>query len=233
MNLSGKQILDNTLTNNKFKINTDTIISNDNASNKDYLNQNLLNNSNFYFNKLNLNMPALSSTTNQLACNIPIIEFPLTTVLVKLNGALLNINLDYYFSPDGIIQRSPNNIQKGDYLYWNNSNFNLETTDELDFNFMTGYYYKNLGNSATTSLSVYNNIVIKILATSGNSIYLLLTNYIVDIHIDSNNNIIFDYNGLNQHTFSTNGKITISINSINYVVWCDDILQKIISIEKL
>lgn len=232
--IQGHQINENSIVNNKIKILTDTITTNNNVTNKDYVRLTLAQNKLFYYNKLNLNMLANDASIGELACNIPIIEFPISTVIVKLNGTMLTVgeNKDCYFTPDadGIIIRPNDQIIKGDYLYWNNENYNLESDDELDFVYMTGYYYTNATSGSTIYLSAYNNAVVKFNGTNGDTLTINFNGNIRTMSI-VDSDLVFDLNGNDEHTFSTNNeKISVTINTKTYDIWCDNITSKIFSI---
>lgn len=92
----------------------------------------------------NLDMDALSGTTIHLATNTSVIEQPTTLVRVEVNGVPVSLGdgiktLDCFFSNDGgTTARLLEDIQIGDYLYWNEttSSYTLEIDDKISFIYM-------------------------------------------------------------------------------------------------
>ena len=95
------------------------------------------------FSKLNLSMTAnISTIDGSLACNIPIMEIPVSHSMIKvfINGVEVSVGgklypYDCYFSEDGNTARIIGDERIGDKLYWNKSvsGYNLDETDLIDF----------------------------------------------------------------------------------------------------
>lgn len=100
------------------------------------------------FSKSNLNMLAkLTDNTNNLACDVVIIDVPLkhSCVRVFINGVEVNVGgklypFDCYFSNNGGLSVRINGDERtGDKLYWNSSvsGYELDETDLIDFVYLT------------------------------------------------------------------------------------------------
>lgn len=146
MNIKGKQIADNTITQELLNITTDSIVSANNITNKEYVDTSV--NSaftNITNNLSNLNMDALATTPNSgfmLACNTGLLAVPMSLVAVTVNGVEVNVGvgLDCAFSGDnGVTFREVGTEELGDLLYWNTESgkYQLETTDVIDFCYLT------------------------------------------------------------------------------------------------
>jgi hypothetical protein len=143
--IKGKQIANNTLTQNNFNITTASIVNATDVTTKEYV-ESKANSAvtSINFNTDNLNMTAIATTEGNglvLACNTAILATPISVVKVTINSFEVNVGqtLDCAFSGDaGSTFRASGEEQAGDYLYWNTNvaPFQLETTDEIDFNYM-------------------------------------------------------------------------------------------------
>jgi hypothetical protein len=143
--IKGKQIADNTLTQNNFNITTASVIDPTSVTTKEYV-ESKANSAvtSINFNTTNLNMTAIATTEGNgliLACNTAILSTPISAVKVTVNSFEVNIGelLDCAFSGDvGVTFRIPGEEQAGDYLYWNTdvAPFQLEATDEIDFSYI-------------------------------------------------------------------------------------------------
>lgn len=97
----------------------------------------------------NLNMPAkVTVNDGDLACDSGIMFSPLTNsyVSVFVNGLQVSVGgkvapYDCYLSVDGISVRVRGDERTGDKLYWNGSvaKYNLDTTDKIDFVYLTQF----------------------------------------------------------------------------------------------
>ena len=167
--IRGKQIDSNTLNQNKFNINYSSITFDDAATTQQWV-ESFVDNmmQNVHYNRLNLGMSALATPTpGSLATSLHIVEYPISSVAVYINGVLMNSGgknapFDCYFSGDsGVTARVLGTEQKGDYLYWNNSDFKLDTDDQVDFVFLVNYDYSILNPGGTYIFDeVYDNFVV-------------------------------------------------------------------------
>ena len=99
------------------------------------------------FSKNNLNMSANITTQNgDLACDIGIIDTPISNSLVRvfINGLEVNVGgkmspYECYFSNDGINVRNIGDERHGDKLYWNGeiAKYQLDQMDSIDFIYLT------------------------------------------------------------------------------------------------
>lgn len=107
-----------------------------------------------------MNMAANPSgaTVGELACETRVLEFPISNIQVKVNNINVTVgeNEDCYFSPDGgLTIRTGGSADKGDYLYWNSTRFDLESDDEIDFIYLTAIETVELAASSTIELDPY------------------------------------------------------------------------------
>jgi photosystem II stability/assembly factor-like uncharacterized protein len=241
MKIQGKQLADGTILQEHLNVLTNTIIDNTSVTNLDYV-QNYtsdkLNNINFA--RLNRNMSALQTTgAGQLATSTHIIEYPVSVVRVKINGVEVNVGgnsapFDGYFSPDsGVTIRDVNYAAKGDFFYWNAINYNLNTDDSVDFEFLVNYKYYNINADITTTFNPkYDNTVIRYYGSSGTTSTIIIdgVSYIVG---NVAGQFVFDIGGSNQHTFTNIlEKFTINVNGQDYDIIWDGFGSLIYSIEK-
>jgi len=92
----------------------------------------------------NLNMIANNGIGIYKATDIPVIDVPKTIILVEVNGIPVVVGNgqktnDCFFSTDlGVTAKNYNDVQQGDFLYWNNSTatYKLEADDLINFIYM-------------------------------------------------------------------------------------------------
>jgi uncharacterized delta-60 repeat protein len=185
---------------------------------------------------LNQNMTANAATVGELASDTAVIEFPISNVMVKINGVLINVGSgqDCYFSPDGgTTIRTGGLAQKADYLYWNSSQYNLEANDEIDFVYLVAqeHFVLNAGSSVVLN-PMYNTLVVKYEGGTGTT---------MTVTIDGNNytvgnvagQFVWDIGGIDEHTFTTsNEAILVNINGEDYTVWFDGFGSLLFSVKK-
>jgi photosystem II stability/assembly factor-like uncharacterized protein len=229
MKIKGKQIDDSTLIQSNLNITTDSITHLSAVTNVLYLQQEVdykIGDINFAV--LNNDMPALNTLiSGDLACNKHIIEYPISNVRVKVNGIEVNVGgknypYDCYFSGDsGVTARSIGQEIKGDYLYWNNSNYNLDTNDEIDFNYIVNYkYYNLLSGSTTTFNDKYNNMVVEYTGDPSSTSTVIIDSVSFTVG-NVGGSFVFDIGGSFEHTFTyILETITIDVNGNDYdIVW--------------
>jgi len=236
MKIQGKQISNASISQSKFDILTDSIVSLSSVTNKEYVDTAIANKATLYYSKLNLNMPANATTgVDQKACDKTVIEFPLSNVLVKINGSLIDAGTtkDCYFSPDGTTKRVGGAAQKGDYLYWNSTKYNLDAEDEIDFVYLVGYYYAALSGGTTATLnSIYNTLVVKFTGGAGTTMDVIIDGVTIVVG-NVLNNFVWDIGGIDEHTFTTaNESIIVTINGNPYTIWWDGFGSLIFSAKK-
>jgi len=121
MQLKGKQIKDSSVEQGKLNVTTESIINVSSVTNAEYVNTNSVDRVEaITYATLNMNMAATGATIGELACDIPIIEFPISNIMVKVNNISVTVGEteDCYFTPDGgSTIRTGGQAQKGDYLY--------------------------------------------------------------------------------------------------------------------
>ena len=234
--LKGKQIKDNTVKQNNFNVTTDSISNNNDITNKDYV-ITKVNNSmgGIYQSKLNQNMTANNATVGEKASTDYIIEFPISNVMVKINGIYVNVGetKDCYFSPDGLTIRKKGKAQKADYLYWNNSKYDLEDDDEIDLIYLVNYDHYVLDANSTVKLDpTYNNLVVKYTGGDGTSMTISIDD--TDIIVgNSGGSFVWDIGGSNEYTFKSEYEsITHTINNEDYTIWFDGFGSLIFSVKK-
>lgn len=90
--IKGKQLESGSIEQSKINVSRVSVVDNDNVTSKQYVDEVIAEKATLYYSKLNLNMQA-NNTTNvgQKACNIQVIEFPISNVLVKVNGSLVDV----------------------------------------------------------------------------------------------------------------------------------------------
>lgn len=145
MSIKGKQIRDNTVTQEKMYILTETIIDPINVTNKEYVDSFVSTSLNQVGNS-DADMAIVANTTientgAQPACSRTITDIPISMVRVLVNGVEMRVGsdlagFDCFFSPDlGGIVRGAGEEQQGDTLYWNTdfTEFQLDPNDKIDY----------------------------------------------------------------------------------------------------
>jgi len=235
--IRGKQIQDNTIEQRSISVSTDSIIENNSATNKQYVinrvNQSL---SGLYQSKLNLNMTALVATSGDLACEKGVIEFPISPVMIKLNGILMSVgsDKDFYFSPDGGTTKRENGYaEKGDKLYWNSSDYNLDDQDEIDLVYLVGYEYVEGGNGDTVELNpIYKSIVVKFTGDPGDTMFVVINGSTIEVG-NVGGNFVWDIDGPDEYTFTEiNESIVVTVDGEEYTIWFDGFGSLIFSVRK-
>lgn len=233
--IKGKQLHDNSITQPNIFIESNSINTNNNITNKEYSINNINNKiSNISQSKLNLHMTANNATVGQIACNKSVLEFPISNIIVKINGAMVNVGegLDCYFSPDNIIIRQNGNGQKGDYLYWNSNKYDLTTDDEIDFEYLVSYQYLTLNSGVTITVdNAYKSLIVKYIGESGTTMNVIIedTTFIVG---NINGQFVWDIGGYYEHIFTYEDEfITITVNNNYYTIWFDGFGSLIFSLK--
>lgn len=235
--IQGKQIQNETIEQRSMIIETDLIINNNSVTNKQYVinrvNQSL---SGIYQSRLNLNMTASGATSGELACEKGIIEFPLSSVMVKLNGILMDVgsDKDFYFSPDGGNTKRENGYaEKGDKLYWNSTDYNLDDEDEIDIIYLVGYDYIDGYSGDTVQLNpIYNSIVVKFNGDVNETMSVIINGDTIIVG-NVGGNFIWDIGGSNEYTFTEVGdSILVNIGGEDYTIWFDGFGSLIFSVRK-
>jgi len=235
--IQGKQIQDNTIEQRSISVSTDSIIENNSATNKQYVinkvNQSL---SGLYQAKLNLNMTASGATSGELACEKGVIEFPISPVMIKLNGILMSVGADkdFYFSPDGGTTKRENGYAlKGDKLYWNSSDYNLEDDDEIDLIYLVGYDYVEGGDGDTINLNpIYKSIVVKFTGDPGDTMFVVINGTTIEVG-NIGGQFVWDIDGDDEHPFTEiNESLVVTIGGEEYTIWFDGFGSLIFSVKK-
>lgn len=141
--IQGKQIADATLIQNNFNIPLNSITQLTDVTTVEYV-QNYANSAltSILDSTSNLRMSALLTTSGSgymLACNTPLLQQPQSVVSVSVNSIEVYVGIECAFSGDGgHTFRTPGTEKEGDYLYWNTNNarYQLDTTDQLDFEYL-------------------------------------------------------------------------------------------------
>jgi hypothetical protein len=139
----GKQLENESITQNK--LNLETVSTSTALATVEYVN--ISGGTKSSWSLKNYNMSAsVTHYDSDLACNTEIADVPISTVIVTLNGLVLNVDsgatADAYFSGNsGATARGKGEEQQGDLLYWkyNNTGYHLENTDIIDFIYLTKY----------------------------------------------------------------------------------------------
>jgi len=237
MPIKGKHLVDNTISQEKLNITTDSVIYDTDITNKEYVDSVIDDQvSNIRYNKLNRNMQALNAGVGDKACEDAIIEFNITNVRVTVNGVDVNVGpgLDCYFSNDGgITAKELGQEQKGDFLYWNSSKYMLDSSDEIDFIYLVAYEYLVEGANGTIIVDpTYDNVVVEYTGDPGTTSIVTIEDedFIVG---NVNGNFVWDIGGTNEHTFtSVNESIVQNINGNDYTIWYDGQGSLIFSVAK-
>ena len=235
--IEGKQIKDGTIEQRSMKVLSDSITENNSVTNKEYVlekvNQSI---SGLYQACLNLNMESNNATVGELACESGVIEFPLSPVMVKLNGILMSVgpDKDFYFSPDGgSTKREGGFAEKGDKLYWNSNDYDLDEQDEIDLVYLVGYEYIEGGEGDTVELNpIYNSIVVKFNGGLSETMIVVINGTEIDVG-NIGGQFVWDIDGDDEHTFTEVGEsIVVEINGEEYTVWFDGFGSLFFSIRK-
>jgi hypothetical protein len=124
MKVSGKQILESTITQEKVSLTTPNSGDTLSGATVDYVNLYGSGNNLTYSNS-NLSMSAsTTSSDGDLACSVAILDIPKSLVRVYVNGIEVTIGNgeSCYFSNDnGVTAKDIGEETIGDYLYWNGS----------------------------------------------------------------------------------------------------------------
>jgi len=236
--IQGKQIQDSTIEQRSMKVLKETITDNNSVTNKEYVlekvNQSL---SGLYQSKLNLNMTASGATVGELACENGVIEFPLSPVMVKLNGILMSVgsDKDFYFSPDGgTTKREGGFAEKGDKLYWNSSEYNLDEQDEIDLVYLVGYeHVDGISGSVTVLDPIYKSIVVKFDGGLSETMFVVLNGSTIEVG-NINGQFVWNIDDpIDEHTFTQVGESYVStIGGEEYTIWFDGFGSLIFSVRK-
>lgn len=138
MKIKGKQIAINTITQDNLSLTTPS--GNTDAATKEYVDSMV---SVEHLSLANKDMVALSTTGitgYTLACNIPVLENPLSNsqVIVYVNNVQVDqgpLKWCYFSGNSGMTARNTNEVAWGDFLYWNKqyAPYDLEPSDKIDF----------------------------------------------------------------------------------------------------
>lgn len=141
MKIKGKQIKDNTITQNNLNLSYPS--GNTDAATKEYVDSNI---SVEHLALSNKDMAALSTvgiTGITLACLTKVLENPVadSQMRVLINNVPIDVGpgKESFFSDDGGATARPvGEVALDDYLYWNPTNalYDLETTDTIDFEYL-------------------------------------------------------------------------------------------------
>lgn len=147
MKIKGKQIADNTITQEKMSITTESIINATDVTNKEYVEiliDSGLTSLSYSSDDLNLTSNITQSGTTSLATNQSVTNIPQGGIRVYINGVEVNVGTHNgcycAFSGDsGSSFRSFGQEEQGDQLYWNtnigvvDAPFQLSSDDDIDF----------------------------------------------------------------------------------------------------
>ena len=236
--IQGKQIQDGTIEQRSMKVLSNSITENNSVTNKEYvLNRVSQTISGLYQAKLNLNMTASGATAGELACESGVIEFPLSPVMVKLNGILMSVgsDKDFYFSPDGgTTKREGWFAEKGDKLYWNSSDYDLDDQDEIDLVYLVGYeYVDGISGSVTELNPIYKSIVVKFNGGLSETMNVVINGTEIEVGNIGGNFVWNIDDPIDEHTFTQVGESYVStIGSEEYTIWFDGFGSLIFSVRK-
>ena len=237
MKLNGKQFENSTIEQDKLHIETNTIVNLSSVTNVDYVKQETYERiDDITFSTLNNNMTANNATIGDKACDDFIIEFPISTVVVKVNGVNVSVGStkDCYFkSSDGLITRDGGYAEKGDYLYWNSNKYDLDTNDDISFVFIT--MTEEIALSANTNVTLdpyYPSLNIKY--TGANNTSMVVTIDGVDFTVGNvNGDFVWDIGGSNETTLTVIGDSVIQdVNGEDYTIWFDGFGSLLFSLKK-
>jgi photosystem II stability/assembly factor-like uncharacterized protein len=164
-----------------------------------------------------------------------VIEYPISGIKVNINGIEVNVGgkttpYDCYFSSDSglTVKTIP---QKGDNLYWNNLNYQLDSNDEVDLVYLVNQKYVNAMSGGTYTLTT-NNLVIKFNGNSGSTATIIISGTSFTIG-NVAGQFVFDIGGTQEHTFTTIGEsYLVSVNGTDYKIIWDGFGSLIFSVEK-
>lgn len=240
MKIRGEQFADNTIKQNNINTPIGSVISDNNVTNKKYVdditNEKL---DRIYYSLLNNYSEANNTTTSgQTASPVYIIEYPISTVRVKLNGQEINVGgktapYDCYFSDDGgLTVKQPGSERKGDYLYWNKLLFDLDDTDVFNFIFLVKYERQLIysGDTATFDYE-FTDTVIEFVGTSGNTATVDLSGETYTIGINTSGNFVWDIGGINREFTTRSDYVIIEVDGLDYKIIYDGNGDKIFSID--
>lgn len=240
--IKGKQIANATLDQQQLNVSLASIVNSGSATNVQWVENYVQSGATEIYNdQLNMGMSALVTVNpGDLACSKYIIEYPVGAVQVKVNGIYIvtggkTAGYDAYFSGDsGVTARAFGHEQKGDYLYWCSSRFQLDTTDEIDFIYFTNYEHNIVGSGQTITFNpIYTTAVIRYTGTSGTTSNFII-NGVTFVIGNIAGQFVFDIGGSQQHTFTTVGEsIVVNAGGQSYQVIWDGFGSLILSIKKL
>jgi len=181
-------------------------------------------------------MIANNATVGNLACEKGVIEFPLSPVMIKLNGVLMSVgpDKDFFFSPDGGTTKRENGYAlKGDKLYWNSSDYNLEDDDEIDLIYLVGYDYVEGVSGSTVELNpIYKSLVVKFTGEPGETMFVVINGSTIEIG-NVGGNFVWDIDGDEEYTFTEiNESIVVTVGEEDYTIWFDGFGSMIFSVKK-
>ena len=229
MKIGGKQIADDTIKQANLDILTNTIVNPNDATNKEYVEDHvssIVNNLNV--SNLNYNLITNDTSIDPLASDRHIIEYPISAVRVNINGIEVNIGgdsspYDGYFSPNGTTIRKSGEEQKGDKLYWNTLNYDLDSNDEADFIYMVKYNHVTLIPSTTVLFDErYDDLVVEYIGNQGESATVIIdgTSFLVGVNLS--NNFVFDMGGGNEYEFTSDYEtFNVTVNTVLYDIIFD------------
>ena len=254
MPIKGKQIIDNSIEQEKLIILTPT--EDTDISSKSYVDDNKYNEKNSIKNKsFNSFDTNLSQTSVRISEGLDEQPVSGTSIDVYLNGQHVPIgayeNAYGYFSPtiDGSVKRINGLIREGDYLFWDvqKSKIDLTTVDELSYKYIiSNNPIKTIIPNEIVFIDENNNIynfdgITDDIAT----INLFSRDFIIGIVDSGGDKFVWDIGGADEHTFTSqyenftftfnNFYITITYDGINSdgeymfsvysVISLDDVLE--------
>jgi len=142
--IKGKQLSDNSITQNKLAVTTDSVINPTSVTTKEWVEYTVTSGiTGLTYSSQNLNMVASVTIVNtgaNLACNTGITQIPNSIVRVNVNGVEVSVGgnvspYDCFFSPNGTTVRAVGAETINDKLYWNTNItfYQLDATDKIDF----------------------------------------------------------------------------------------------------
>ena len=237
MQLKGKQIKDTSIEQNKLDITTDSIVSVSSVTNVDFVEQQTYDRiEDIAYSTLNNNMTANNATIGELACNIHVIEFPVSPIIVKINSIAVTVGVgkDCYFkSSDGNTVRTDGNALKSDLLYWNSGRFDLDINDDITFEFITLVEGVVVNENTPIILDTYYpSLNVKYTGADDTN-----TTMEIDGVIFTVGNVagvfVWDIGGPNETTLSVPGDFVIQdVNGEDYTIWFDGFGSLFFSIKK-
>lgn len=237
MPIKGKQLQDYTILQSKLNITTDSIVGPSDVTNSEFVQTRITENiNNLNYSTLNLDMTANAATIGELACDTPILEFPISDIQVKINGLPINVGetKDCYFSPDaGSTIRVGGAAEKGDDLYWNHSEYSLDTSDEIDFVYLTAKTVVDLAENTTLTLDPYYPALNIRYTGAGATTSTVIIDGLSFIVANIAGEFVWDYTGPNETTLATETDLVIqNVNGLDYTIWFDGFGSLLFSIKK-